>query len=273
MLTLLRLKSIMPRLPLARAEEYHAALLPALEEFSITSLAALAAFLAQLALESGGLCWWEELDHYVRVDSQGRAPSGRCKLCDKRLLERGRKLPPGERLNPGRYLVHRAGEQYEGRAKTLGNTEPGDGGRFKGRGPIQLTGRANYRAASLALLPGEWSCRACSWGMSGKQPLAACPACGGVVETLLERYPENLLAPPIGFRAAGWFWATHKAKGATTGILMPLNDVAESAWSLMDDKPHLARGRFDAITRAINGGLNGADERWRYYLRAREVLL
>lgn len=78
-----------------------------------------------------------------------------------------------------RYVLELAsGAAYEGR-KDLGNTAAGDGVRFKGRGLIQITGRANYAACGAAL------------GLD----LVASPA-------LLEQ-------PVNACRSAGWFWKTH----------------------------------------------------------------
>jgi hypothetical protein len=61
-------------------------------------------------------------------------------------------------------------------ARKLGNTQPGDGRRFKGRGPIQITGRANYQTF------------------------------GGLMALDLVGNPEQAATPEVGFAIAGTFW-------------------------------------------------------------------
>ena len=63
-------------------------------------------------------------------------------------------------------------------ANRMGNGDEasGDGWRFHGRGPIQLTGRRNYTA------------------------------CGGFIGESLTVVPELLLTPSVGIRSALWFW-------------------------------------------------------------------
>lgn len=78
-----------------------------------------------------------------------------------------------------------SGAAYEGR-KDLGNTVKGDGKRFKGRGPIQLTGRANYLAAQLRLA-----------------------TLGHALDLLA--HPEIVAQPQIGVLAAGWWWEHNRA--------------------------------------------------------------
>lgn len=68
--------------------------------------------------------------------------------------------------------------RYEGRAD-LGNTHPGDGSKYRGRGFIQITGRANYAAAGKAL------------------------------HLDLIDHPEILEDPEMVAVSAAWWWKSH----------------------------------------------------------------
>ena len=103
-----------------------------------TNLQRAAAFIAQLGHESGELQFLEELWGPTAAQKRYEPPSDL--------------------------------------ARRLGNTQPGDGRRFKGRGPIQLTGRANYARY------------------------------GELLGLDLVGQPEQAADPVVGFQIAGLFW-------------------------------------------------------------------
>ena len=117
-----------------------------------------------------------------------------------------------------------SGAAYEGR-KDLGNTQPGDGKRYRGRGLIQTTGRANYREARDDI----------------RRMDPSAPDFEADPETL-EEFPWALLA---GIS----YWRRRN-----------INAVAD-------------RDDVEAVTRKINGGINGLPERQKYLAIAKAIWL
>ncbi|ORA25152.1 glycoside hydrolase family 19 protein [Mycobacterium aquaticum] len=124
-----------------------------------------------------------------------------------------------------------SGDAYEGR-RDLGNTQPGDGRRFKGRTWIQITGRANYTDFSR-------------WAFD--RGLVSSP-------TYFVDRPTELADLRWAGVGAAWYWTVQRPMNA-------LVDAGENArWGDY-------RG-FAAVTAAINGGTNGIDQRRTRYNRA-----
>lgn len=167
-----------------RARENHAWMCAAMDTFEINTPARQAAFLAQVGHESGGFKFINEIW--------------------------------GPTAAQARYEVRGAGD--------LGNVQPGDGVRYKGRGWIQLTGRDNYRRAYERL----------------SKRFADCPN--------FEEDPGEVATSRWAAMTAAEFWYNAGC-----------NKLADE-------------GRFEKITRVINGGLNGYADRMARWEDAKEAL-
>ena len=139
MISLSELQAIFPKSK-DKCELFHAPLVDAMREYDIDNPLRIAAFIAQ--------CGHESME-----------------------LKRTREIwGPTEQQKKYEPPTHKAAE--------LGNIEPGDGYLYRGRGLIQLTGRANYRR------------------------------CGEALDLDLVGYPAQLELPVAACRSAGWFWKT-----------------------------------------------------------------
>jgi putative chitinase len=151
-----QLLKIMPRLKPATADAYLPHLLTALDEAGITTPLRVAAFLAQIAHESGDFRFMSEL----------WGPTDQQKKYERPIVDG--KPAPLATAKPFPLW------------QKLGNTESGDGFRFRGAGPIQITGRYNFEKFGKLL------------GLD------------------LVKDPDQARKPGVGFRLAGGYWTDRK---------------------------------------------------------------
>lgn len=161
MITDAQLRQIMPNLKPVAFAVYLPHLQRAMTEFQINTPLRTAAFVAQLAHESQELGRFEENLNY---SWQGlRSVFSKYFLTDAEAKAYERQP---ERI-ANRVYANRLGN---------GSESSGDGWKFRGRGPLQITGRSNYKS------------------------------CGTSLGIDLVSNPARVAAPEIGFRIAGLFW-------------------------------------------------------------------
>lgn len=176
-----------------------------LDEYGINSQLRIAHFLAQTSHESSDFTRLVENLNYS----------------EKGLLSTFKRyfITPEQALAYARKPEKIANRVY---ANRLGNGDEasGDGWKYRGRGAIQVTGKANYMKCSLYLFNDE----------------------------RLLTNPDKLLEPKYAILSACWYWSVNG-----------LNRIADT-------------DNIQLLTRKVNGGLNGFEDRKRRFTRIYSVL-
>ncbi len=185
-----------------------------LKEYGLTTPLRLAHFLAQVLHETNGLTIQREDMRYraariMQIFGVGRHSAAVTKTEAATLAGRPEAL--AER-------VYGLGNPRK--AKELGNTQPGDGWRYRGNGLMQTTGRGAHRALGEKVKVG----------------------------TLFETRPEMVTDPKYALLPALAEWRSGRC-----------NEMAD-------------RNDIRAITRKINGGYNGFEDRQRWFSKIYKLL-
>lgn len=171
-------------------------------KYQIDTPRRVAAFLAQIAHESGSL--------KTVVENLNYSAEGLMKIFPKYFTQE----TAAEYAHKPERIANRV---Y---ANRMGNgpEESGDGWKYRGAGLIQCTGKDNFDAIGHAL----------NWDFL--------------------THPEDLQKPGAAALSAGWFW-----------YLKDLNRLADI-------------DAFEKITRRINGGLNGYEDRLKHWENCKKAL-
>lgn len=203
MITLELLKAVCPKTREHVLDAYEEPLQQVCDYYEINTPQRTAAFVAQLAHESGGFNFIKENLNYSAKGLRGVFP--KYFPNDAIAAEYARKPA----MIAARVYANRMGN---------GDEASGDGWKFCGRGLIQLTGKNNYTAFANAL--------------------------GITVDEVV----DYLETPEGAVASAGWFWDNNG-----------LNKFADS-------------GDFVTLTKRINGGTIGLEDRKHHYELALEIL-
>lgn len=174
-----------------RAVPYLGAINAAMERFGITSTASQAGFIAQMLHESANFTRMTESLNY--------SPGSLMSTFNNSKVTR---FTPETAGMYGRIAVRPANQQMIANiayANRMGNgpVESGDGWRYRGRGPGQLTGHNNYKA------------------------------CGEAIGVDLLATPDQVALPELGILAFAWFWARGNKTGKSLNALAEAGRIEE----------------------------------------------
>jgi putative chitinase len=207
MITLEQFSAMIPQNK--EAEEWYEAALVLFEEYKINTPLRIAGFMAQCAHESADFTRLEENLNYSEKALNG---------VFGRYFGKGKRDAKDYARDPKKIANYVYQDEFRSKRGALGNTNAGDGWRFRGRGIKQLTGRNNYKAfgKSVGITP--------------------------------EEAAEYVATPKGAIESACWFWKTNK-----------LEKYADKDDNL-------------GLTKKINGGTIGLEDRNRRYEEAKAVL-
>jgi len=192
-----------------KVDQWFDALVAILPKYGIDTERRVAHFVSQCAHESNNFRSLEENLNYSAESLAKVFP---------RYFGAGKRNPADYARKPEKIANYVYMDEFRSVQGRMGNTQPGDGWLFRGRGLKQLTGRNNYTAFGKAV------------GMTAEQAAVYVATEKGAIES------------------ACWFWDTNK-----------LNTIADT-----DD--------VVLMTRRINGGNIGLEDRQQRYTRAMKIL-